>query len=58
MIYALLQAFFIDLDMKPLNKMEVYYELDQKIANCYKQKLKLERGAANKGTIEGYETGN
>ncbi|KNA17367.1 hypothetical protein SOVF_080660 isoform B [Spinacia oleracea] len=52
------KAFFIDLDMKPLNKMEVYYELDQKIVNCYKQKLKLERGAANKGTIEGYEAGN
>lgn len=26
---------FIDLDMKPLKKMEHYYQLDQKIASCY-----------------------
>uniref|UniRef100_A0A803MZZ2 Inositol-pentakisphosphate 2-kinase n=1 Tax=Chenopodium quinoa TaxID=63459 RepID=A0A803MZZ2_CHEQI len=51
------KAFFIDLDMKPLNNMEYYYELDQKIVNSYKQMVKVERGAANGGTIEGYETG-
>ncbi|XP_077244310.1 inositol-pentakisphosphate 2-kinase IPK1-like [Tasmannia lanceolata] len=29
------KAYFIDLDMKPLKKMEYYYELDQKIVSCY-----------------------
>ncbi|RZC66456.1 hypothetical protein C5167_010148 [Papaver somniferum] len=29
------KAYFIDLDMKPLKKMEYYYELDQKIVRCY-----------------------
>ncbi|KAI4389935.1 hypothetical protein MLD38_002101 [Melastoma candidum] len=29
------KAFFIDLDMKPLEKMEYYYELDQKIVRQY-----------------------
>ncbi|XP_058224763.1 inositol-pentakisphosphate 2-kinase-like isoform X4 [Rhododendron vialii] len=28
---------FIDLDMKPLKKMELYYERDQQIVNCYSQ---------------------
>lgn len=51
------KAYFIDLDMKPLEKMEFYYELDQKIVKCYKQMVKVERGAAKTGTIEGYETG-
>lgn len=51
------KAYFIDLDMKPLDKMEFYYELDQKIVNCYKRMLKVKRGAANMGIIEGYETG-
>ncbi|KAJ3694324.1 hypothetical protein LUZ60_009804 [Juncus effusus] len=31
------KVFFIDLDMKPLDKMEYYYKLDQKIVNFYKQ---------------------
>lgn len=30
-----LQACFIDLDMKPLRKMDYYYELDQKIVEFY-----------------------
>ncbi|XP_056693308.1 inositol-pentakisphosphate 2-kinase isoform X2 [Spinacia oleracea] len=47
------KAYFIDLDMKPFNKMEFYYELDQKIVNSYKQKVGVEHEAANKGTIEG-----
>ena len=56
-IFTLLQASFIDLDMKPLNKMEFYYELDQKIVDCYKQMAKVELVAAKKATIQGYETG-
>ncbi|CAO2835121.1 unnamed protein product [Amaranthus hypochondriacus] len=51
------KAYFIDLDMKPLNKMEFYYELDQKIVDCYKQMAKVELVAAKNGTIQGYETG-
>ncbi|KAL1216267.1 Inositol-pentakisphosphate 2-kinase [Cardamine amara subsp. amara] len=31
---------FIDLDMRPLKKMEVYYELDKKILNTYMEMLK------------------
>ncbi|XP_047946534.1 inositol-pentakisphosphate 2-kinase IPK1-like isoform X4 [Salvia hispanica] len=34
------KASFIDLDMKPLKKMEYYYELDQQIVNYYVQMLK------------------
>ncbi|KAK8580884.1 hypothetical protein V6N12_071134 [Hibiscus sabdariffa] len=33
---------FIDLDLKPLKKMEAYYELDKKIVSCYSQMLKTE----------------
>ncbi|XP_022763203.1 inositol-pentakisphosphate 2-kinase-like isoform X2 [Durio zibethinus] len=38
---------FIDLDLKPLKKMEYYYELDKKIVNCYSQTVKTEREADN-----------
>ncbi|KAG2318684.1 hypothetical protein Bca52824_011897 [Brassica carinata] len=31
---------FIDLDMRPLKKMEVYYELDKKIMNTYLEMMK------------------
>ncbi|KAL9254671.1 Inositol-pentakisphosphate 2-kinase IPK1-like protein [Drosera capensis] len=31
------KAYFIDLDLRPLKKMEYYYELDQEIVNCYTQ---------------------
>ncbi|KAK1550330.1 hypothetical protein Q3G72_017362 [Acer saccharum] len=31
------KASFIDLDLKPLRKIEEYYELDKKIASCYKR---------------------
>ena len=34
--YLISQASFIDLDLKPLRKIEEYYELDKKIASCYK----------------------
>lgn len=51
------KAHFIDLDLKSLKKMEYYYELDQKILNCYKQMVKVERGPLKAGSIKGYETG-
>ncbi|KAL2901098.1 Inositol-pentakisphosphate 2-kinase [Bienertia sinuspersici] len=38
------KAFFIDLDMKPLEKMEFYYQLDQNIVNFYKRMGKVEYG--------------
>lgn len=31
----LLQAYFVDLDVKPLDKMEHYFKLDQKIVDFY-----------------------
>jgi inositol-pentakisphosphate 2-kinase len=30
-----LQAYFVDLDVKPLEKMPHYFKLDQKIVNFY-----------------------
>lgn len=36
------KASFIDLDMKPLKKMEYYYKLDQQIVSCY---VKMKRAA-------------
>ncbi|KAA8528670.1 hypothetical protein F0562_036025 [Nyssa sinensis] len=36
------KASFIDLDMKPLKRMEHYYKLDQKIVSYYTQMLKME----------------
>ncbi|XP_074263096.1 inositol-pentakisphosphate 2-kinase-like [Silene latifolia] len=51
------EACFIDLDLKPLKKMEFYYELDQKIVNYYRQMVKPGLGVANGGGIEGHETG-
>jgi inositol-pentakisphosphate 2-kinase len=30
-----LQAYFVDLDVKPLDKMPHYFKLDQKIVNFY-----------------------
>lgn len=37
----LLQANFIDLDVKPLDKMEHYFKLDQKIVNFYSRNEEL-----------------
>ncbi|KAL9234308.1 hypothetical protein vseg_009193 [Gypsophila vaccaria] len=51
------QACFIDFDLKPLKKMEYYYELDQKIVDHYRQVVKPGIGATKAGTIEGYEAG-
>ncbi|XVE56087.1 hypothetical protein DITRI_Ditri03aG0209100 [Diplodiscus trichospermus] len=39
------KVFFIDLDLKPLKKMEYYYELDKKIVNCYSQTMRTEHQA-------------
>ncbi|KAL9663735.1 hypothetical protein QQ045_019126 [Rhodiola kirilowii] len=37
------KAFFIDLDMKPLDKMEHYYKLDQEIVSNYKAVMRRRR---------------
>ncbi|KAG9148974.1 hypothetical protein Leryth_010585 [Lithospermum erythrorhizon] len=37
------KASFIDLDMKPLKKMQHYYKLDQRIVSCYTKMLKADR---------------
>ncbi|XVE94663.1 hypothetical protein REPUB_Repub02eG0028100 [Reevesia pubescens] len=34
------KVYFIDLDLKPLKKMEDYYKLDKKIVSCYSQMVK------------------
>ncbi|XWS25801.1 hypothetical protein CRYUN_Cryun27aG0098700 [Craigia yunnanensis] len=39
------KVYFIDLDLKPLKKMEDYYELDKKIVSCYSQMVKTEHEA-------------
>ncbi|CAK9176392.1 unnamed protein product [Ilex paraguariensis] len=44
-------ASFIDLDMKPLMKMEYYYELDQQIVSCYSQKVKAQHKLENATSI-------
>ncbi|XP_044510885.1 inositol-pentakisphosphate 2-kinase-like isoform X2 [Mangifera indica] len=33
------KVYFIDLDLKPLEKLEKHYEKDKKIVSCYSQKL-------------------
>ncbi|XP_027332750.1 inositol-pentakisphosphate 2-kinase-like [Abrus precatorius] len=38
------KAFFIDLDLKRLSKMEEYYELDKKIVSCYRQMIETNQG--------------
>ncbi|KAF7813354.1 inositol-pentakisphosphate 2-kinase-like isoform X1 [Senna tora] len=35
---------FIDLDLKPLSKMEYYYKLDKRIVSCYRQMVKMNQG--------------
>lgn len=49
------KASFIDLDLKPLKKMEQYYELDKKIVNCYTQMLETDQ-VADDATSEAYTT--
>ncbi|XP_054798297.1 inositol-pentakisphosphate 2-kinase isoform X2 [Prosopis cineraria] len=38
---------FIDLDLKPLDKMEYYYKLDKKIVSFYRQMVEMNQGKAN-----------
>ncbi|KAK2446420.1 Inositol-pentakisphosphate 2-kinase [Trifolium repens] len=38
------KAYFIDLDMKRMSKMEEYYELDKKIVSCYIEMIKMDQG--------------
>ncbi|CAL5384066.1 unnamed protein product [Camellia sinensis] len=47
-------ASFFDLDMKPLKKMEHYYELDQQIVSCYTQMVKRKNKVENAATIDAY----
>ncbi|KAL8130625.1 hypothetical protein V2J09_019780 [Rumex salicifolius] len=44
------KAYFIDLDLKPLVKMEHYYQLDQKIVNNYNQMDGTESGTIKAAT--------
>ncbi|XVF36067.1 hypothetical protein REPUB_Repub19eG0026300 [Reevesia pubescens] len=39
------KVYFIDLDLRPLKKMEHYYELDKNIVSCYSQMVKTEHEA-------------
>ncbi|KAJ9674772.1 hypothetical protein PVL29_023980 [Vitis rotundifolia] len=50
------KAYFIDLDMKPLKKMQYYYELDQKIVSCYTQMMKTEHHPEKAASSGAYET--
>ncbi|KAK4745715.1 hypothetical protein SAY87_012027 [Trapa incisa] len=52
------KAFFIDLDLKPLNKMEHYYKLDQKIVKCYKEIAGEECLAESHRSMEAYKRTN
>ncbi|KAK5831705.1 inositol-pentakisphosphate 2-kinase-like [Gossypium arboreum] len=45
------KVYFIDLDLKPLKKMEAYYELDKKIVSCYSQMVKTEHETDKAVTI-------
>ncbi|XAR61729.1 Inositol-pentakisphosphate 2-kinase [Bertholletia excelsa] len=55
------KASFIDLDMKPLKKMEHYYELDKKIVSRYNQMVKEKQACKRKvmkliSAIEGIDS--
>ncbi|XP_058220772.1 inositol-pentakisphosphate 2-kinase-like isoform X1 [Rhododendron vialii] len=50
------KASFIDLDMKPLNKMERYYELDQQIVSCNTDITNGEHQLDNSVSIGAYIT--
>ncbi|KAI7751745.1 hypothetical protein M8C21_015694 [Ambrosia artemisiifolia] len=43
---------FIDLDMKPLEKMIYYYELDQKILRCYTKMMETKKPLENSAKLE------
>ncbi|KAI4339894.1 hypothetical protein MLD38_024779 [Melastoma candidum] len=46
------KAFFIDLDMKPLEKMEYYYELDQRIVCRYVEEMHIASAAENGSILQ------
>ncbi|XWS24398.1 hypothetical protein CRYUN_Cryun28dG0098500 [Craigia yunnanensis] len=48
------KVYFIDLDLKPLKKIEYYYELDKKIVNCYSQTVKTEHEADKAVRMDAY----
>ncbi|XWS14544.1 hypothetical protein CRYUN_Cryun35bG0019000 [Craigia yunnanensis] len=48
------KVYFIDLDLKPLKKMEDYYELDKKIVNCYSQMVKTDHEADKSIRMDAY----
>ncbi|GJN01452.1 hypothetical protein PR202_ga18719 [Eleusine coracana subsp. coracana] len=45
------KAYFIDLDVKPLDKMEHYFKLDQKIVNFYTGNGEVGKSAKGSGTV-------
>ncbi|KAK6784370.1 hypothetical protein RDI58_017825 [Solanum bulbocastanum] len=47
------KASFIDLDLKPLERMEYYYKLDQQIVNCYVQMVKSNPQLDHSGSTVG-----
>ncbi|KDP38543.1 hypothetical protein JCGZ_04468 [Jatropha curcas] len=47
---------FLDLDLKPLKKMETYYEKDEKIMSCYSAMVETNCTKANTMSMEVYET--
>ncbi|XP_058725325.1 inositol-pentakisphosphate 2-kinase-like [Vicia villosa] len=49
---------FIDLDLKRLNKVEDYYELDKNIVSCYKQMNKIDDGRNDDAKLQGPEVAN
>ncbi|XP_058755422.1 inositol-pentakisphosphate 2-kinase-like [Vicia villosa] len=49
---------FIDLDLKRLNKVEDYYELDKNIVSCYKQMNKIDDGRNEDAKLQGPEVAN
>ncbi|KAF3446350.1 hypothetical protein FNV43_RR11529 [Rhamnella rubrinervis] len=46
------KVYFIDLDLKPLKKMEEYYELDKKIVSCYSKMMEAEERAGKATSME------
>ncbi|KAG8632393.1 inositol-pentakisphosphate 2-kinase [Manihot esculenta] len=49
---------FIDLDLKPLKKMETYYEKDKKILKAYSEAAETKHIKGNTLVMEAYETVN
>lgn len=49
---------FVDLDLKPLKKMEEYYELDKKIVTNYTQMIQTEHEGEKTERMSAYESAN